>query len=139
MEEHEFKKIFEYLPTVAPPPGLHRAVIAIIERKRKRRARTRLALFGALVALTTGVLPFVWGHAAQEVSRSGASHYLSLLFSDSGSVLIYWREFTLTLAESLPVFYASVFLGTLFVLLSSLRIVTKNIHTAFLSTKYSLR
>jgi len=139
MQEELNERFFAGLPEIAPPAGLCGSILALIERKRKRAARIRLAVFSAVAVSSFAALIPTFRGAWEEASRSGASHYLSLLFSDSSTVLLYWREFILTLAESLPVFYASIFLGTLFALLTSLRVVAKNIHTAFLSTRYTLR
>ncbi len=139
MQEESYKRFFEQLPEVAPPPGLNEAVLARIERTKKHSARRWCIGMSALAASSFAALIPAFRYAAEEGYRSGSYHYLSLLFSDSGVVLASWREFTLTLAESLPLLQASVFLGTLFVLLTSFRSALKNMPAAFLSTRYGLR
>jgi hypothetical protein len=40
---------------------------------------------------------------SNDFTQSGFYEYLSLIFSSSGSIITYWKDFLLLLAESLPV------------------------------------
>jgi len=57
----------------------------------------------------------------EQSSRFGFYDYLSLAFSDSGVIATYWKEYILTLANSLPVVSAIFSFALLFVLFVSIR------------------
>jgi len=57
----------------------------------------------------------------EQSSRFGFYDYLSLAFSDSGVIATYWKEYILTLANSLPVVSAILSFALLFVLFVSIR------------------
>ena len=91
-----------YFHSVEAPAGLCEAIMARIAYAQRRAAQLRTGLFGAL-ALASGVaLVPAFQYAAQQFYASGFYDYLSLLSTDSGFILTYWREFGLSLVESLP-------------------------------------
>lgn len=57
----------------------------------------------------------------EQSSRFGFYDYLSLAFSDGGVIATYWKEYILTLANSLPVVSAILSFALLFVLFVSIR------------------
>ena len=130
------EKIFQSIEHIEPPYGLLGSILARISEAQRRNARTRLAFWsaGALVAL--GALVPVLRYAGQEFSQSGFYDYFSLLFSD-GSMLLAnsWKELALSLAESLPLMGVTLVLATFFVLLGLIRLIGRDMQTAFLSTQ----
>lgn len=56
-----------------------------------------------------------------KISTSGLYEYASLAFSDIGSISMYWKEFMLSLADSLPVTSIVFSLGTILVLFVSVQ------------------
>lgn len=82
---------------------LETAIIRAVEHHRKRTARQRTLGYGGLLAVSImGMVPAVWGLAAQ-LSQSGFFRYLSLAFSDGGAMWSMGKDFGLLLGESLPV------------------------------------
>ncbi len=71
-----------------------------------------LSLFGLVISIKDLMLKF---------SQSGFYEYLSLAFSESGSVATYWREFALSLADSLPITSIVLSLLAVFILFISIR------------------
>jgi hypothetical protein len=71
-----------------------------------------------------GLIP-VFTTLLSDLKRSGFYEYLSLAFSSSGSIIVYWKDFLLLLAESLPV----ISIISLFIL----------IFIFFLSVKYAMK
>jgi len=71
-----------------------------------------LSLFGSIFSIKTLI---------EQSSRFGFYDYLSLAFSDSGVIATYWKEYILTLANSLPVVSAIFSFALLFVLFVSIR------------------
>lgn len=94
------------------PKELLPQILLIVER---RVARTRL-LF-VMVNTVVGVsslfsLVFSISYLTKTIAESELSSYLSLIGSDAEMLLTYWKEFTYSCLESLPL------VGTLFVLVS---------------------
>lgn len=131
MMQSNYKKLFSNLNQAEPPHQLYLNIISRIELETARTARTRFILFSAVtLAALIAVIP-AFQYALQEFTRSGFSQYLSLIFSDGGTMLAYWQEFTLTLAESLPIFGPALFLSVIFILLGSLKLTMENMGAAF--------
>jgi hypothetical protein len=63
-----------------------------------------------------------------DLTRSGFYEYFSLLFSDTGSIISYWKEFTFSIAESLPIISIISVLSLLFVCFLSLKYLIKQIN-----------
>ena len=57
----------------------------------------------------------------EEFIRLGFFNYLSLAFSDGGVIAKYWKEYTLTLVDSLPVVSLVLSFFLLFILFISIR------------------
>lgn len=56
-----------------------------------------------------------------EFNQLGFFNYLSLMFSDGGVIAIYWKEYTLTLLDSLPMLSIIISFILLFVLSISIK------------------
>lgn len=133
----DYEQLFRSLAPVEPPPRLSGNIFVGIGRRKRRAARIRLALQGtvSLASLVATVPAF--RYAALEFSESGFHRYLSLLFSDGAVVLASWKEFAMSLAESLPLVGATLFLSSVFVLLWSLKLAAKNARTAFMPRQFA--
>ena len=132
-KEHE--TFLGQLDVIVPPPELTAVILARVFTEQQRIARIRLALFGFVAVGSLFAFIPVIHYAGGEFSRSGFMDYFTLLFSDGGSVLLYWKEFSLSLVESLPVLSLAAVFATLLVFLESLQLLAKNIRMAFLSTR----
>ncbi len=65
-------------------------------------ARVKLWTFSAIGAFALmGLVPAL-KMLASDLKQSGFYEYLSLVFSNSGSIVMYWKDFLSLLAESLP-------------------------------------
>lgn len=118
-----------------PPSGLFAVILERIEWERRRLARIRIAVFGFATTVSAFALFPVMQYAATEFTRSGFSDYSGLFFSDSGVVLVYWKEFALSLVESLPLFGLVLIGVTTLVLLGSLRLIAADLRTALLTPR----
>lgn len=129
--EKEYSKLFKNLPPALPPKGFSSAVFARIGKEEQRVARQRL-WFSAPMAFVSGfAVVLTFQYLAQDIALSGIPGYFSVLFSDSGAVLAYWKEFSLSLAEQVPILSVALFLGATFALLGSLSSVVKNVQLTF--------
>ena len=130
------KTIFHNLTELEPPQRLLGGIVMRIILERQRHAWVRVMVWtaGTMGALA-GLVP-AFHYAGQELAQSGFYQYLSLLFSDGGVLLANsWREFALSLAESLPLMGITFVLAALFVLLGSIRLIARDMKTAFLSVQ----
>ncbi len=69
--------------------------------------------------------------------ESGFSEYLSLVFSDSGSIVLYWKELVLTIADSLPTTSLILSLALLFVFLLCVRRAARYVKSPVENMKYA--
>ena len=111
------------------------AIILRAKSEQIRAARVWLTLW-VVVALSafTALIP-AFQYTAKEFYQSGFYQYLLLIFSDSGLVMTYWKEFVMTLAESLPLLGVAIFLFFMLILLGSFRLAIKNLKTLSLFTQ----
>jgi hypothetical protein len=99
---------------VAPPEGLSARILAHIDHLALRRARIRLALFGALFVGAGGAIVPSLRALSVESAQSGFNTYITLLASDADILVVYWKEFSFAVLESFPVAGAALFLSALF-------------------------
>lgn len=109
-------------------PGLASGIWLTITMREKRMARYKLWAF-ALTGLASfeGLVP-AFKILLGDFARSGFYEYFSLIFSNSGSILSYWKEFVFSLAESLPTMSIILTLSLVFILILSLKNLTKQIN-----------
>ena len=130
-----YERLFQNLEQLDPPPQLLGAIILRAKSEQIRAARVWLTLW-VVVALSafTALIP-AFQYTAKEFYQSGFYQYLLLIFSDSGLVMTYWKEFVMTLAESLPLLGVAIFLFFMLILLGSFRLAIKNLKTLSLFTQ----
>jgi hypothetical protein len=129
--EEKQQGLYRTFTTVEPPQGLYAAVMLRIHLAQRRAAQMRAGLF-AVVALASGAaLVPVLGYTINQLYTSGFYDYLSLIFSDNSLVLTYWREFGLSLIESLPSLALLLLLPVAAALVWSLMRLVKNAMNGF--------
>ncbi len=132
MEKYRFENLKEF----DPPEYLSGQILAKIEIYKKRKARIKFFLFEVL-----GLVSLVIGGVSIKLAigdfiNSGFSSYVSLVFSDWGVVVMYWKDFIMLLAESAPLFWITAFLASIFMFLESLKNVFKNKKVILLKNKF---
>ncbi len=93
-------------------------------RCEKRACRIRLWTFALAASVSLLALIPALVLLAGDITRSGLYEYFSLFFSDGGS---YWKELTLSIAESLPAWSMLIALSLVFICFLSLRYLMKQI------------
>ena len=93
----------------------------------KRITRIKLWVF-SLAGFTSliGLIP-AWKTLSTDLAQSGLYEYVSLAFSSGGSILSYWKEFALSMAESLPTMSIILSLSLVFILFLSLKYAMRQI------------
>ncbi len=118
-----------------PPEGIALCIATQITRLRIRRARIRLALLGTTTLASVIATVNVGVSLASELTQSGASEYLTLLWTDADIVLAHSEAFLLSLSEVLPLSGITLLLAVLFVLLWTLPRVSAAARVAFTPTR----
>ncbi len=90
------------LPRMNPPQGLGDRIVKIIRIKEIRSARMYFAWMCAAAAASFAGSLVSAIYIMDKLQTSGFVEYVSLMFSDSGAIMTYWREFTFSLVASLP-------------------------------------
>ena len=124
--EKDYQKLFRALENPAVPAGLRDSILARIDDEARRVSRLRLAVFVPLVVVSALATVVSFQYLVRETAQSGLSEYLSILFSDGDTMLSYWKEFLISLAEAAPVFGMTVSLGAVLALMGSLKATIKN-------------
>lgn len=124
--QDSYEEIFSTLRQIQPPADLVSGILGRINSI-QRRARRRRFVAGVIAAWVSALAAIpAFGYAIGEFSRSGFGQYVSLLFSDRASVLAAWQDFALLLAESVPWASLTVALASVFTLVGSLRLISRN-------------
>lgn len=117
---HEIFKSASY----QPESRLSADVWSAIEARSAKRAKIKtfgyslvgiVSLFGSILSIRSLI---------SESIKLGFYNYFSLIFRDGGILATYWREYTLTLVDSLPIATLGLSLALLFVLFISIRNVS---------------
>lgn len=129
--EKDYKKLFALSEHPQVPTGLQASVLLRIDREARRISRIRLALLAPLALASSVSVVVSLQYLAQEIAQSGLVSYLSILFSDSATVFILWKEFSISLAEQVPVFGIIIFMATTLVFVGAVKLLIKNAKTVF--------
>jgi len=133
-----YERLFEHLEYREPPAELLDRVLLSISKKATGRALWIGALiygFLSLVAIVA-IVPS-WLITQSEMHQSGFSQFLSLLLSDTNTVMVFWKEFSLSLVESFPVLGTIAILGSALLFLISMRFFVRDIIKIIHQPKFS--
>lgn len=105
------------------PDGLLEKVLLRIETERRLNAlRRRLLVSGALLTGSVMALVFFFRLLWVDLISSGFGEYLFLFFYDFRYIAADWKDYTLTLLETLPALSAGLFLGVSLAVLYGLKL-----------------
>lgn len=112
-----------------PSKDLQKNIILQIRKEEYRRAKNYLiASFATVVVSVVGVV-FSIRYVLQGISEASFYRYMSLLFSDPDIVLSYWRQFMLSLVESLPFFAITLVLVATVAFMISIRAFAQSMNS----------
>jgi hypothetical protein len=125
------ENLYTIFTEVSPPHGLYEAILRRVALAERRHARISVGFFGfATFVLGAALVPAIQ-YAITQLYASGFYDYFSLLFSDSSFALTYWREFSLSLVESLPALALLLVIPLVVALVWSLRRTVQTARIAF--------
>lgn len=116
----------QYFLTIEPDFGLKEKIIHKIEKEAKKKAVFTF-IFAGFTSLTS-VLAMIYSLVliVKDYYSSGLSEYISLVFSDSSILLSFWKEFTLSVVESLPFITITLTLTSVWIFIWSLKYMFSN-------------
>lgn len=123
--KHTIEELFAKTTYASPEAYVAEKVLVHIRKSVLRRARARTVFFGATATISFAAFIPATIFFLGEIARSSFGAYLSLVFTDSGTLIASWHEFGLALVESAPIMGIMFILGIAFVFLISLRALSK--------------
>ncbi len=123
--ENYYSKIFT---DVEPPKNLLQSIMANISLKKREQALRRHILIMLPILLTAFVMSSYFAFLLNEsLSGSGLPNYISLIFTDTATVLENISMYISLIAESIPSFTFSVLLIGIFGLLKISQFLIKDL------------
>ena len=104
-----------------PETGLPEVIWCAIQTKQAKSLKMQSLIYSILGILSLGGFVFMSIYLRKQFATSGFFQYVSLAFSDGSLFATYWREYLLSLADSLPVASLGASLFLLLSLLFSIR------------------
>jgi hypothetical protein len=104
-----------------PESRLSDAIFGVIEHKSAQITKWKRFSYLSLSILSLSGSVFSIKSLIEQSSRLGFYDYLSLAFSDGGTIATYWKEYVLSLADSLPIASLVISCLLLFVLFISIQ------------------
>lgn len=98
---------------VRPSDKLRQAILIGITKEEGRLAKIYLFVSSFVLLVSFSGVVMSVRYLIQGFYRSGFYQYLSLLFSGDSSVLIYWKELSYSLLETIPIVGMTLFLMAL--------------------------
>jgi len=102
-------------------------ILCKIQEKERRLYKVKLGFFTLIGLSSIVIFVPVFNLLIKDFASSGIYEYLSVIFSNTGSVLSNSNEYFLVIAESLPIFSITLMLMTIFLFLISFKYTTKQI------------
>jgi len=104
--------------------------------REKRIARLKFFAFSFIGFISLiGLVP-AFIALFDDFAQSGFYEYLSLIFSNNGAIVSYWKELAFSLGESLPVMSLIISFSLIFIFFLSLRYAMKQIIKGQLSLSF---
>ena len=124
--DHNFRKAFKSIGGARSLDFLASKIIQEINQERMKKVRMQ-----AVISRTVGVISLAALFPAllnifNQLQGSGFWNYLSLLFTDTGAVATYWKQFSLSLVEALPLFGLTVVVFLVLAVFISLKFALKD-------------
>ena len=113
------------------PEGILDRIIFRIQEEKSAAARRRIAVFSLAMVCSLLLFPVALKMARTDLSESGFSQFLLLVFSDFGIVAAYWQNFAMSLLETFPAFSFGLVLASVFIFMESLAFLARDIRYFF--------
>ena len=130
--------LLQELPHAVAPAGFDTAIFNRLLTAQNRRRAWYLALsFTGASALLVGALVPLVVRCVTLFYSSGAGEFIAMMFTDTSTFLLYWKEILNSVFESLPIIQMTGVLALVLVLFVSLGFAIKHIIN-LTKTRYSV-
>jgi len=129
MDSH--KNIFSKLPTPQVPRDLFGKIMAKISVKQRRRALWEFVVSSAVFLAALAFFIPVMAAVHDSMTQSGSYQYAGLVFTNFSEVMSSWQDFAASFFESLPLLGIAAILVSVFMLLGSLRYISRDAKILF--------
>jgi hypothetical protein len=123
---NDFEKLFSHFKAVEPTDSLLPKIMRRIQKKRQWLAVRRLVVFSFGLGASTTAFVLALKLAWIGFVESGFAEFLSLLFTDTATIAVYWRNFIFSLLEALPATSLIALLIAALVFLESFKFFARN-------------
>ena len=121
--EQNLQKLFKQA-SFQPESRLSGDILLSIEVKSSRIAKWKTIGYMSVSVLSLSLSVLSIKSVIEQFTTTGFYNYLSLAFSDSGVIATYWKEYILSLADSLPIMSIILSFSLLFILFISIKKVS---------------
>ena len=119
----DYEKLFTHLKPPEPPTGLFGRIMLAIGREQELQNTRKLAfVFLALLVISITATPFSWSLFSGQMVESGVMQFMSIAINDLGTFFAFWQDFSLAIAESLPVMGITIFVLNMILVVFTLRL-----------------
>jgi hypothetical protein len=123
--DNSYQRLLAHIDVIDTPHDLQASILRCIEDASRKKAARWLVVDSVMAFVSLASFVVSAYYLLNDFYRTGFYTYLSLFFSDGSFVLSAWKDFLLTLIESVPLTSVTVFLLILFILLLSIKFITK--------------
>jgi len=124
---NDYERLFDYFESPQPPAGLLTRIIRVIKKRERRSLRLRVIFLSVLLLASAASFLPSFQMVKSGLTESGFLKFFSLIFSDASIVMAHWKNFILSLLETLPVASLILFLFIALIFLESLKLLIRNI------------
>ena len=107
--------------TQAPKAELLNRVFVQIEKAQAKKIRQQKTIWSIVSSVFFVTVILTGWHAVSSIASSNLSDYLSLIFSDTSSAFLIWKELGISIIDSLPIIGIGLFLASIYLLFWSAR------------------
>ncbi len=111
MDKHLIKKAFKNIEYSSPSEAVSRRIVLAVISRQERKYRWQFYGYSAVCLASLATLVPAFKGLTDQAVVSGFYQYMSLLFSDIGSIGTYGKDLSVTLMETLPAVSLALFLG----------------------------
>jgi len=137
--DNNIENIFKTLGELKSPTLLSSKILFRINQEQIKRAKIQM-----IITRTIGGLSFVAFfpiliNLISQLQNSGFWYYVSLFFTDTSTVALYWKQFSMSLIEATPMFPLTLILLSLLGLFISFKFafIKKDLKRIGLSANYA--
>jgi len=106
---------------------MHACIMVKIVRERIKIAKRKLIIFISITIASVGVFVLALQYTINQFAQSNFPHYLSLIYSDTSLLSIYWKDLTYSFVESVPLVSITLLLLATFALLAVFHQTLQNV------------